>query len=393
MNLLNYISNWKITYLSISILSVVISMYLFSISNIGIIFLILSLLFAITIILSIIFVKCDTKWPKTLPGLGGKFIDRKSMLFEICQDDNDCCEAYNMELKCQGSSEKSGIPKICTPAKYNCITDAMGINKCTTGETTVIDKNDPGKPILVGSFGELAANTLPIIGGTGGALLGIKYGKSVDTAVGGGAGGRAFGQQIASMIPGGGEGPTDKDYWTGTGTDFDKITINVSGNYETIQDCRKKCDTTLDSYKNSDFYKCTDIVKDTCKDSLDDIKKCTNCVSQKQNEIFRCHPSGSKPPCSKDEIYCGGGVELAETWCKNINLDSDESIQKMIDCPNKLLDNKICNTSTQLIGDINNCTSCIDENISKIEELECPKDMNERDKINLCNRMSYYYRI
>ena len=117
MNILITLSNWKYTYIILSILLIIISMYIFSITNIGILFLILTILFLIAVILSIIFINCDTTWPKAIPGLGGKFIDRKSMLFEICQDDNDCCNSYNMKLRCQGSSEKSGIPKICTLAK------------------------------------------------------------------------------------------------------------------------------------------------------------------------------------------------------------------------------------------------------------------------------------
>jgi hypothetical protein len=405
--LLNKIADWKITFLLIPILAFVISIYLHNIpiiSAIGSTLSIICIFCIIIAILGIVFIKCDTTWPEWVPHFGGKFIDRKSMLFEICDNDGDCCDSYNMDLRCEGYSKS--VPKICTPAKYNCNTDGGGYNRCETGKTTIIDKNDPGKPILVGSFGELARSTLDVLGPTAGALIGAKYGKGIKSTAGGYEGGKLIGDTIASMIPGGGEGPLDKGYWTGEGTDFDKITINVDGTYDTVQDCKKTCKTTLDSYKQSNFYKCIDVAKQKgCggpfQGATDEekIKNCTHCISDKQEQIIRCQPSGKKgktfgDPCLKDDIWCGIGEEGTETWCKNIvKNQSDESIQKMIDCPTKLLDNGICATNKALIGNIHNCISCIDENIKRVEGVGCPINMNRRDKINLCNQMSYNYNI
>jgi hypothetical protein len=413
MNPLEYLSIWYRSLLVFSISLFILSIYFLTLDFV--IFRIFGSILVFISIIAIIFsflgmfsvwpFGCDSRWPEIIPGKGGKLFPwKKALMFDQCISDNDCCQSYNIPMTCQGKNPDSGIPKICMPTKWNCKTsEGTGYNNCISGYSEIKNR-DTGKVLYpTGSFGAFAVEVAPYIGAIIGGGIGFFFGGPLG-AVAGGVGGDVGGAELASLLPGGGPGPGDKDYW-GAGTDFKKITINVSGTYDTIQECENKCKTTLDSYKNSDFTKCQDYAKKYCKGTdVKDIKSCQTCLSKNQVKIDTCQPSGKKPDyaamqkgesgCPGGDIWCGSGIEVDQAKCQQIVKQiTDEEIQSMIDCPAKLKDNNICSSNTELTGDIKNCTNCIDKNIQKIEELGCVKNMTDRDKIILCNQMSYYYRI
>lgn len=409
--ILDYISIWYRSLLVCCISMFILSIYLLTsdfviLRILGGILLFISIIGIILSILGILSVwpfGCDSRWPKIIPGKGGKeFPWKKSLMFDQCISDNDCCQSYNTPMTCQGNNPESGIPKICVPTKWNCKTsDGSGFKNCISGDTKITDTTT-SKLLYAGSFGSFAMTVAPYVGAIIGGGIGFFFGGPLGAVVGG-VGGDVGGAELASLLPGAGSGPGDKDYW-GAGTDFSKITINVSGTYDTMQECQNICKTTIESYKNSDFTKCQNIAKKYCKGKdIKDVKSCQNCLSKNQVKIDTCQPSGKKPDydaaqkgesgCSSGDIWCGSGAEVDQAKCEQmVKPITDEQIQSIIDCPNKLKDHNICSTNTELTGNIENCTSCIDKNIKKIEGLGCQKNMTARDKINLCNQMSYYYR-
>ena len=413
MNILEYLSIWYRSLLICSISLFILSIYLLTIDEVLIRYMggilltisIIAIIFSFLGMFSVWPFGCDSRWPKIIPGKGGELFPwKKALMFNQCVSDNDCCQSYNVPMTCQGKNPDSGIPKICMPTKWNCKTsEGTGYNNCISGYSKITDPST-GKYTEVGSFGQLAMEVAPYLGAAIGGGLGFIFGGPLG-AVAGAVGGDIGGAELASLLPGAGPGPGDKNYW-GAGTDFKKITINVSGTYNTVQECENECKTTVDSYKNSDFTKCQSYAKKYCKgNDLKDVKSCQACLSKNQGKIDTCQPSGKKPDnaasqkginngCPEGDIWCGSGIEVDQAKCEQmVKQITDEEINSMINCPSKLKDNNICSTNTELTGDIKNCTNCIDENINKIEELGCPKNMTDRDKIILCNQMSYYYRI
>ena len=417
MEFLNYISVWYRSLLITSILTLIVSTYLLTRNNVlsrmlGSLLLFISI---ISIILSILGIYsiwpfgCDSTWPKLIPYLGGKsFPWKKGLIFQQCNNDSDCCQSYNIPMSCQGAKPESGVPKICSPVKWNCKTsEGSGYKNCRSGYTKITDKNcidNKCKFIQAGSFGEIASEVAPVIGGVGGGALGFYYGGLTGAAVGS-VGGDLTASELASLIPGAGAGPDDKQYW-GAGTNFKKIDISVSGTYNTIEDCKDQCVTSVESYKDSDFTKCQDVIKKYCKgNDIKDVDSCKKCINKYQAKIETCQPSGKKPDyaaaargesgCPKGDIWCGSGgaLDVDASKCESIvNPESDEEIQSSLDCPKKLDENNICNTNNVLIGNPIDCKNCINQNKEKIEALGCPKNISDNDISELCYQMSLNFK-